>query len=124
MQTLDRGRLLAMASSHAASYANAHPFPHVVIDDFLPAELAEMVLAEFPAPDEAQWMRFDSNRERKLASIDDAFMGPTTRRVLAELNSATAIDFLEELTGIIGLGPDPHFFGGGQHQILNGGMLE
>src|SRR3954469_20409364 len=111
MQTLDRDRWMAVASSHAAGYASAHPFPHVVIDDFLPAELAETLLAEFPAPDGAEWIRFDSNRERKLASIDARFMGPTTRRVLAELNSATAIDFLEALTGIGGLVPDPHFFG-------------
>jgi Rps23 Pro-64 3,4-dihydroxylase Tpa1-like proline 4-hydroxylase len=44
--------------------------------------------------------------------------------VLYELNSATAIDFLETLTGYPGLVPDPHYFGGGQHQIVRGGMLE
>jgi Rps23 Pro-64 3,4-dihydroxylase Tpa1-like proline 4-hydroxylase len=51
-------------------------------------------------------------------------MGPATRRLLAELNSATFIDFLERLTGIAGLIPDPHFEGGGLHQIERGGHLK
>ncbi len=51
-------------------------------------------------------------------------MGPATRRLLAELNSATFIDFLERLTGIEGLIPDPHFEGGGLHQIEPGGHLK
>src|SRR3712207_1690584 len=51
-------------------------------------------------------------------------MGPATRHLLAELNSATFIDFLERLTGIDGLIPDPHFEGGGLHQIEPGGHLK
>jgi Rps23 Pro-64 3,4-dihydroxylase Tpa1-like proline 4-hydroxylase len=34
------------------------------------------------------------------------------------------IDFLETLTGITGLLPDPHLWGGGLHQIQRGGFLK
>src|SRR5204862_75715 len=62
--------------------------------------------------------------ERKLATKDDSTMGDATRRLLAELNSAAFVDFLERLTGIEGLVPDPHLVGGGLHQIEPGGHLK
>ena len=121
---LDRQALLALGAARHESYDSADPFPHTVFDDFLPPSVLEEVLAEFPAPGEGSWLTFDSGTERKLASPDESSMGPATRHLLAQLNSATAIDFLEALTGIHGLVPDPHYFGGGMHQIEPGGFLE
>lgn len=94
------------------------------MDDFLPEQVLEEVLAEFPSPKGADWFAFDSATERKLATKDDSVMGPATRHILAELNSSAFIDFLERLTGIDGLVPDPHFVGGGLHQIERGGLLK
>ena len=34
------------------------------------------------------------------------------------------LEFLETLTGIDGLVPDPYFAGGGLHQIVRGGFLK
>jgi hypothetical protein len=51
-------------------------------------------------------------------------MGVKTRNFLYQLNSSTFITFLEELTGIEGIIPDPHFAGGGLHQIETGGYLK
>jgi hypothetical protein len=120
----DRGQLLALADSRREAYASARPFPHVVIDELLPESVLDGVLAEFPSPREADWFAFDSPLERKLATKDDSTMGPVTRHLLAELNSAPFIDFLERLTGIEGLVPDPHLVGGGLHQIERGGHLK
>lgn len=94
------------------------------MDDFLPERVLDEVLAEFPSPKGADWFAFDSPLERKLATKDDSTMGPATRHLLGELNSASFIDFLERLTGIEGLVPDPHFVGGGLHQIEPGGHLK
>jgi Rps23 Pro-64 3,4-dihydroxylase Tpa1-like proline 4-hydroxylase len=44
--------------------------------------------------------------------------------VLYFFNSRFMLDFLEELSGIDGLIPDPYFMGGGLHQIKPGGFLE
>ena len=44
--------------------------------------------------------------------------------MLDQFNSETMVDFLEQLTGISGLIPDPHFWGGGLHQIERGGHLK
>lgn len=120
----DREQLLALADNRRDEYASASPFPHAVIDDFLPDEVLEEVLSEFPAPSQGDWHAFDSPLERKLATKDDSAMGPATRHLLAELNSAAFVEFLERLTDIEGLVPDPHFVGGGLHQIQRGGHLK
>jgi hypothetical protein len=121
--TFDREQLQELAASRRDEYAAAQPFPHVVVDDLLPKWVLDEVLTEFPSPREDAWWRFDSDHERKLATRDDSRMGDATRQLLAELNSAVFVDFLEELTGIQGLVPDPHLVGGGLHQIVRGGHL-
>lgn len=120
----DRDQLLALADATRERYASATPYPHASFDDFLPPEVLDDVLGEFPKADEADWFAFDSPTERKLATKDDSVMGEATRHLLAELNSGPFIDFLERLTGITGLIPDPHFAGGGLHQIERGGHLK
>jgi hypothetical protein len=120
----DRERLAALAESKRGEYASGRPYPHVVMDDFLPEDVLEAVLAEFPNPREIDWIAFDDATQRKLATKDDSAMGPATRRLLAELNSSAFIDFLEGLTGIEGLVGDPHLEGGGLHQIERGGLLK
>lgn len=43
---------------------------------------------------------------------------------LQYLNSPPVLRFLEELTGIPALVPDPYYLGGGLHQIERGGFLK
>jgi hypothetical protein len=105
-------------------YRQGQPTPHVVIDDFLPAEIPEAVLEEFPSPDSIPWNTYRNAREQKLEASSDLHMGPHTRLLLSQLNSSVFLRFLERLTGINGLVPDPHFNGGGLHQIKRGGFLK
>src|SRR5262249_51795879 len=67
---------------------------------------------------------FKQTTSKKLASEGDAFFGDFTRHLLSELNSATFLQFLERLSGVDALIPDPYFFGGGLHQIERGGFLK
>lgn len=120
----DRERLVALAQELHEGYISGDPFPHVVIDDFLPPDVLDQVLAEFPSPHDVPWWTFDNPKEKKLGTRDDRAMGHTTRQLMAEFNSATMIDFLQSLTGIDGLVPDPHYYGGGLHQIEPGGFLK
>ncbi len=120
----DGDRLGSFASANATRYQHAEPFPHIVIDDFLPGPTLDHLLTAFPEPDELDWRRFDSDQEVKLASEDPSAMPDVIRQVLAEFNSATMVGFLERLTGIEGLIPDPHYWGGGLHQIESGGHLD
>ncbi|MBE8474525.1 2OG-Fe(II) oxygenase [Streptomyces justiciae] len=116
--------LSALADQHRDAFRNARPFPHVVLNDFLPNSVLDKVVAEFPEPGSTPWKRFDKATSKKLASEGDAFFGEFTRHVLTQFNSATFLGFLEDLTGIDGLVGDPYFEGGGLHQIERGGFLK
>jgi Rps23 Pro-64 3,4-dihydroxylase Tpa1-like proline 4-hydroxylase len=121
----DAGALLRLAAERSADYRTAQPFPHAVIDDFLPEQVAAELLREFPSPAQIEWDRYqDAGHSDKLATSVPERMGPFTRHLLAELNSGAIIEFLETLSGIEGLIPDPHLVGGGLHQIEPGGFLD
>lgn len=121
---LEPARLQTLAEQHRREYAAAEPFPHIVIDDFLPKAVLERVISEIPRPGEVGWIEFDDARGKKLASKFETQLGSATRALLYQLNSSVFVDFLETLTGISGLVPDPHFWGGGVHQIVRGGFLK
>jgi len=106
------------------SFIDAKPFPHVVIDNFFPEDLLGEILLDFPDLQRIDSQKFDTPYEKKLASTHERQMGEATRDLLYRLNSSTFISFLEELTGIPGIIPDPHFEGGGLHQIKRGGYLK
>jgi len=121
---LDSARLSETARAKASGFREARPFPHAVMDDFLPPEALRQVLTEFPKPGDIEWETFDDPSQKKLGSRLEAQMGPATRMLLYQLNSSVFLEFLEELTGIEGLIPDPYFGGGGLHQIERDGFLE
>jgi hypothetical protein len=124
MFVLSPERLTTLAQELSGAYAAAEPFPHVVIDDLLPADAARRVADNFPAAEEIDWHRFANPRQKKFAAEDETQMEENARWLLYQLNSATFVRFLETLTGIEGLIPDPYFTGGGLHQIERGGYLK
>jgi hypothetical protein len=117
-------RLANLAAIHHASYCAAQPFPHIVLDDVFETAILDEVLSEFPDPRGVDWERFSEASSIKLATKSEQQMGPATRSFLRALNSSAFIEFLETLTGITGLIPDPHLVGGGLHQIERGGFLK
>lgn len=122
MTLIDFERLHRVAAEHRASFQSAEPFPFAVIDDFLPEDVAEAVLAEFPDQD-AAWNHYHHYNEKKLALNRLAEMGPTTQAVFAELQSDRFLEIVETLTGVEGLIADPDLDGAGLHMIRRGGFL-
>ena len=117
-----------LARVHRDAYRSAEPFPHVVLDDFLPAEALDRIVAEFPSANAAQddpaWRRYQRAQERdKYQLSDERRIPPFIREVLFAFNSAVFLGFLQELTGIRGLVADPSLWGGGLHQTTRGGKL-
>jgi len=68
----DPKELGKLATTHGEDYRKAHPFPHVVLDDFLPEWVLEQILAEFPAPDDIDWIERTS-----YGKIEQAEEGPS-----------------------------------------------
>jgi hypothetical protein len=119
------GKLEDLAKAKAEEYQANTPYPHIYFDNFLPLEVAEEALHYFPEPKEADWYSHtDVNQRKKLAFDVVEKLPPSIRDVLYFLNSRPMLKFLETLTGIQSVLPDPYFTGGGLHQIRPGGLLE
>lgn len=118
----DREECRAYGRSLAAEYQSASPFPHIVIDNFLPEEVLRAVLADFPSNEGRPF--FDRDQERLKFQVSPLECpSPAVRNLFAELNGEAFLTFLEELTGIDGLIADPYFVGGGLHETKRGGHL-
>ena len=117
-------RLNADPAALRERYTTARPFPHIVLDGLFPDALLEGVLAEFPKPGEIPWQHFDSPTEKKLGYTTARRSGRDLQSFLWQMSSPPVLQFLEALTGIEGLIPDPYYGGAGPHQIEPGGFLK
>lgn len=121
---LNEEYLKTLSTSLGSVYRSNAPFPHIVIDNFLPENVLEMVLEDFPTPESKHWTAYTNVTENgKLASRNYSDIPSRIRFVLDSLNTAPFLRFLESLTGIEGLIPDPYYEGGGMHQTGRGGWL-
>ena len=120
---LESDKLQRVAVERRDAYASADPFPHAVIDGLLPEEALDELLRAFPDPGANVWKEYDNELEKKLETQGEARLGDDASLLLYQFNSAPFVAFLERLTGIDGLIPDPYFSGGGLHQIVPGGKL-
>jgi hypothetical protein len=116
-------RLNADPAALRETYIHARPFPHIVLDGLFPDEVLEGVLADFPRPEE-MGSRFDNPMEKKLGYTCETPVRDRLRDFLWTMSSAPVLQFLQALTGIDGLIPDPYFGGAGPHQVERGGFLK
>lgn len=106
----------------AESYQLAQPFPHLVLRDAVTLDRARV--AEFPDASWPHWQRFTDGYQTGKATCRDLRVIPTPwRELIEELCSAHFLRFLEGVTGIPKLLPDPHLEGGGLHVTDPGGHL-
>jgi Rps23 Pro-64 3,4-dihydroxylase Tpa1-like proline 4-hydroxylase len=118
-------KLETLAQAKAEEYKANQPYPHIYFDNFLPVDVAEAALRDFPEPKEVDWLAYkDVNQHKKLAFDAVEKLPPSIRDVLYFLNTRPMLKFLETLTGIQSVLPDPNYAGGGLHQIRPGGLLE
>ena len=114
----------------ARKFNKAYPFQHIVIDNFLPESHANFLHNFFPTPNHPIWLDWKKRTGYQYGKLGignaDNFnlLDPMLRLALLEFNSSYIVNFLEQITGIKKIIPDPHFSGGGMHQILNGGILD
>ncbi len=126
----DYSTIYQLADDLSIGYEQDPPFPHCVIEDLFNQEVLEIVLADFPRPEEQKnWrtihaQRFGQDMQfNKLGLAEELEWPDSIRRLIHELNSGPFLHFLERLTGIEKLLPDPRTRGGGIHQVVNGGLL-
>ncbi|MFJ4142028.1 2OG-Fe(II) oxygenase [Pseudomonas sp. NPDC089734] len=105
-------------------YTQATPFAHIVLDDFLPPDLIASLCEHFPAePTDNEMLYERGYKGQHKRQISPNECDPHLRKIFSAFNSAPMLHFLEKLTGIEGLIPDPYFTGGGLHETKKGGFL-
>lgn len=105
------------------TYMAGDPFPHIMIDNFLPEPVLERCLTEFPADATTVTDSFDRDQERFKRRFTPDLLQPFSRHLFYAFNSWPFIRVMENICGIQGLIPDPYFEGGGYHEIAQGGHL-
>lgn len=112
-----------VGQSFAERYQSAQPYNHICIDNFLPPELLDHVredISQLPEPEAS----FSRAQENLKSSYVPERLPEFSKNLFYALNSRPFLLFLEEMTGIKGLIPDPYFIGAGIHKTLNGGHLD
>lgn len=113
----------AIGAQYRAQYNSAIPFPHIVLPDFIDEDILELCLRDFPSiPDSAAGYR--RSQENLKFEFKPETLSPPVRSLFYSFNSIPFVGFIENLTGIKGLIPDPYFAGAGFHQVSEGGHLD
>ena len=119
----DAASMQGLGEELAEAHAAAAPFPHTVIDNFLPPEIIAYCNANFPKKPGLGGLSFDRDQERYKSSFQPDTLDPKLRSLFYTFNSLPFIRVIENITGIKGLIPDPYFAGAGFHEITTGGHL-
>lgn len=105
-------------------YLAKQPFPHAMFDGFLSSRTAETLALNYPDNRNVGWtIHSNEHADRKFLG-DVTAMGPPMRSFAAAISSRSFLLFLEALTGIKHLIPDPYFIGGGAMTAGPGDKLD
>ena len=117
-----------LAIKNHKNYKIAKPFSHIQFKNFLDKNFALELFKNFPKYEDDCWINHKKygkniNTNYKKAQHDERYFPHILRNFLRSLNSKQFLLFLETLTGINGLIPDPYFIGGGLHIAKEHGYL-
>lgn len=107
-----------------ARVQNAHPFPHLVEDNWFNPRLLELVAEEFDLyrqQGHSNWKTVQTSHELTFRSVSETKFGPATQLYFDLINSGWFVRRLSYITGVEDLVVDPQFYGGGLHETKQGG---
>jgi len=129
--TIDYRALYRRAEELHSKYIDATPFPSILFEDFFSSETYREMCLAFPDPGSEIWKK-PSNKHTQGKSVTrqgelglkESLFNESQRRLFMELHSSMFLHFLEILTGISGLLPDPYFAEGSFAMSESGGYLD
>lgn len=116
-------KLSAQVPTLRSEWQSAKPFSHIVIDNFLPQETADLIPEAFDATSDG-WLFHNHYNERKYCHSKKELMAPALRELFDDLESPRWLEFLGDVTGIPNLLANPSLDGGsGLNKSLHGCYL-
>jgi len=116
--------VLNRAEEFAKEFAQAQPFRHVVVDNFLQAEFCQSLMRDFPPFDAVNALNERGEVGNKATQPDIARLSPAYRRFDLLMRDPAFLDFMGKIAGIADLLYDPDYVGGGTHETRDGGDLD
>ena len=114
----------SIAEENCNSYVSADPFPHIVFDNFFDEMFLNEVLDEFPNDLDKIGGKYSTKQEKKSFSNRPDKLSNKINDFLNFTNSHKFINFINKLSVMERpLIPDPYLFGGGLHELKDGGFL-
>lgn len=115
LQNIDNDRI---------KFLNNSPFHHIVLDNFLDIDMMNL-LNEIKniEPSYYDCNEHDQVQIKKQGLSDSSKFPPFLKKVVAFFQSEEMISYLEQLTDILFLLPDPELYGGGIHKTNKNGHL-
>ena len=120
----DKYRKLALFGKNL--YKKNKPFPHIFFDNFLPRKIALDLAKDFPKLSKInnkKWRVHKNDNVIRYFVEDSSQFNKNLKLFSMVINSRKFLLFLETLTGIKSIIPDPFFMGGGAMLTGKGGFL-
>jgi Rps23 Pro-64 3,4-dihydroxylase Tpa1-like proline 4-hydroxylase len=116
---------LPTAETIAEAYKNANPFSHVVLDDFISEDVVRPISAQIHTERATLPVHFDDDVQKNKTISTGSAVPRLLRLLAAKLGSAEFLRYLESVTGLKGLVPDPYYNTeyGYYHVVGPGGVL-
>lgn len=107
----------------ALDYSHGTPVPWITFDDFLPEDLLKAVQEDIKQTPKHLWAPFTRNGSFMM-ECNNLRYSPVVRDLVLNLNSKEFITWLENVTGLKKLIPDPLLIGAGLMRCENGDSLK
>lgn len=99
------------------------PAPMIVLDDFFPENTAKCLSKEIDSIDKDLCRKFTRNRSY-MEECNDLSLMPSAQDVIGQLHSQSFMNWLNKVTGIDYLIPDPYLIGAGYSRSFKGDCLK
>jgi hypothetical protein len=103
------------------------PYKHLIVDNFLPDDLAKKCLESFPKLDDDTWQHEDDKNievKSRTTWVSEFDIPDNIVDSVRILNSSLLLNSFSDVFEIQRLMPDPYFSGGGLNITQKGGLLD
>ena len=125
LEVFNKKSFSQLAYDNRRNYQENTPYPHIIFDDFLPLDIAKIISSEYPnLNNTAESFKLHDHEYASRYLLEDTTKFSTNLQLFSNaISSRSFLLFLETLTGIKSLIPDPYFMGGGAMVTNQGGHL-